>query len=689
MKNSSSSSKAPYLERDISWLYFNARLLQEMQCADVPLLERLNFAGIYSNNLDEFFRVRVAANSRVAQLTGRHDSTEAAKARRVVKDIKKIDAEKAEQYTRGVQALMDDLKKENVIFVSEKELTDEQAHYARCYFRSKVNGFISPVWLSEIKDFFNDKDDHIYLALSLTGADGKVDYAVVCLPSDKVGRFVLLPERNGNKYIMYLDDMVRLCLPMVFPEMGFTGFEAYSFKFTKDAEMTLDNDGLSAGLAQKVAKAVRNRRKGPAMRIIYDAAMPEVLLYKLMRKLKIDKLDTLQPSGRYHNHKDFLSFPQICRSDLRYQPMAPVIKPEIKGDVSIIRLIERKDRYIHVPYHSFDYFIRLLQEAAVSSLVRSIKITLYRVANPSKVVAALICAARNGKKVMAMVELLARFDEKLNIDYARKLMEGGVNVVTGPEGLKVHGKMVHIGMRNGKNIGVISTGNFHEGNAKVYTDYLLMTANPILVKEIDDAFAFIRKPYSRPRFRELIVSPCGMREAFYALIDNEIANARASLPAWIMIKINHITDPGMVDKLYEAARAGVRIRMLVRGNCSLVLDRSDPLIEKNMEIYGIIDRYLEHSRIFIFCAGGRELTYMGSADWMPRNLDRRVEVITPIYDSEIKADLREVVESGLRDNVKARIVDGSGCNRYNTAGRPEMWRSQYKLYDHYRDMAIE
>ena len=387
-------------------------------------------------------------------------------------------------------------------------------------------------------------------------------------------------------------------------------------------------------------------------------------------------------SGRYQNHKDLMKFPDCGHSNLKYPKWPPILKKELDGPESLLKKIQQKDRFIHVPYHSFDSFIRVLQEAAVSKQVTSIKITLYRLAKESKVVKALIGAARNGKKVTVVIELLARFDEASNINWSKKMQDAGIKVIFGVEGLKVHSKITHIGMKTGPDIACISTGNFHEGNARMYTDCMLMTAYPKLVKDVDQVFEFIERPYTPIRFKELLVSPNEMKNKFITLINNEIKNKKAGKPAYIKIKINHITDPIMVNKLYEASEAGVDIDLVVRGNCSLITDIPD--LSTHIRIHGIIDRYLEHSRIFIFANGGEEKIFLGSADWMPRNLDHRIEVITPVYDPAIKGEMKRIVEYGLKDTLQGRVVDGLGDNQFwSEEGQETPFRSQEALYNYY------
>lgn len=680
-----SDTKYPYIDRDISWMYFNRRILQEATRPEVPLLERISFLGIYSNNLDEFFRVRMATISRIAMLYGRNMASEKRKATELFHRLTDMDTFSSQQYAETIHQLTQELAAANIKIVNETEIDSEQSHYARCLFRSKISGFVSPVWLSKLQGFSRESDSHIYLGVELTGPGRKPDYAIIELPTARCGRFIAFPERDGVSYVMYLDDIIRHSLPMIFPGMGYTQMRAYSFKFTKDAEMEIDND-LHVGPMEKIAKAVKSRKKGATLRLLYDHEMPMPMLKGIMSKLNLDKLDTVQPSGRYQNHKDFMQFPSSCRPDLKYPQWQPAVPRELKGTESIMQLVTERDRHIHVPYQTFDYVIRLLQEAAVSRHVKSIKITLYRLAKHSKIVEALICAARNGKKVTAVVELLARFDESSNIEYAKEMQEAGVNVVFGVEGLKIHSKIIHIGLRTGHDIAVVGTGNFHEGNAKVYTDYFLMTANPKIVKEVHQVFSIIKRPFKQQNFKHLLVSPFNMREEFTRLIDKEIENACKGKKAWIKIKINHITDEEMVEHLYRASEAGVKVEALVRGNCSMVTGISG--ISENIQAAGIIDRYLEHSRIFIFHAGGENKTFMGSADWMPRNLDRRIEVVTEVLDESLKADLMRTVEYGLRDNVKARIVDGTGRNEIRTIpAETEPFRSQEMLHDLYTEEA--
>ncbi|HIZ86621.1 MAG TPA: RNA degradosome polyphosphate kinase [Candidatus Coprenecus pullistercoris] len=682
-----SKETGPYLERDISWMYFNRRVLQEACKEEVPLLERINFLGIYSNNLDEFFRVRVASQNRVAEWGGKAGLRESKAAADIVRQLGKINGRYVKDFEAAVEQVNKSLADNNIYIISDTEADGEQLEFIRGYYQEKIDGFIVPVWLSAVRHLDYETDENIYLAVkacryTVTGKEA-YDYAYFSLPVRSCGRFVRLPDKNGKSYIMYIDDVVRCCLPKVFEGNGFVSFSAYTFKFTRDAEMEIDNDQRS-GILQKIAKGLKNRRKGEPLRFIYDEDMPEDLLRRVIRRLELGERDTVMKGGRYQNHKDLMKFPDFPDSRLKYPPLYSIHRSSLDGPESLLERIKAQDRFLHVPYHSFDSFIRVLHEAATSRNVSSIKITLYRLAKDSKVVRALIAAARNGKKVTVVIELLARFDEESNMQWSQKLEEAGVKVIFGVEGLKVHSKVLHIGMKKGPDIACISTGNFHEGNARAYTDCILMTSSRRIVKEVDEVFDFIEKPYTQIHFKELLVSPNEMKNKFLSLINAEIRNKKNGRPAYIKMKVNHITDPEMVSRLYEAAYAGVDVDLSVRGNCSLVTDKLPG--NCHLRINGIIDRYLEHSRIFIFAAGGEEKVFIGSADWMPRNLDNRIEVVVPVYDPTVKQEMKRIVDYALKDVRQGRTVDGTGRNQAWTCVDPLETGSQQALYQYYQQL---
>ena len=670
-----------YVERDVSWMYFNHRILQEAEKPTVPLLERLSFLGIYSNNLDEFFRVRVASLNRLVDnesLPERHRKT----IRKTLKTINLLNEEYSNEYTKVIRKVAAELEEHHVRLLNESQLNDEQKQFLKNFYYDRLNGSTNPIWLSAIDDLNTLEDNRIYLVVKKTHTDSerKVKYAVIKVPDRVYGRFIRLPQSDGFDNIMYLDDVIRFCLPLIFIGTKPSVYEAYSFKFTKDAEMEVDNDA-DYGAMEKIALGVNSRKRGEPIRVIYDKDMPRDMQKRVFDRLNVRELDTSLAGGRYQNHRDLMSFPDCGHNELKYEKWQPVMKAEFLAEESLFEQIRKKDRFIHVPYNSFDAYIRLLREAALRPSVKEIKTTLYRLAKDSKVVKALICAARNGKKVTAVVELMARFDEESNIKWSKRMQEEGVNVIFGVEGLKIHSKLLYIKTTKG-DIACVGTGNFHEGNARVYTDYLMMTARQGIVSEVAKVFDFIDRPFSPMRFRELLVSPNSMKSRILRLFDNEIKNAQEGRPAWVKIKINHITDPDVVNKMYAASRAGVRIDALVRGNCSLV-----PGIEgvsDNIRIVGIIDRYLEHSRILIFCNNDKPRYFIGSADWMPRNLVNRIEVLTPVYDDEMKRDLMRTVDYGLRDTTNGRIVDGRGTNEIQPVKEGvEPFRSQEELHIEY------
>lgn len=667
--------KNVYVDRDISWMYFNHRILQEANKEYVPLHERLSFLGIYSNNLDEFFRVRVASLNRMLEGKVSHETEQ--QLRKTLKVINKLNETYSKEYTESVEKVFHELELHNIRLLTETELNDEQKEFLHSFFLDKLNGSINPIWLSEIDDFSSLEDNRIYLIVEKTeDKGGKKKYAFVKVPDRQFGRWVKVPSSEGFDNIMYLDDVIRYCLPLVFLGFKESSYRAFSFKFTKDAEMEVDNDA-DFGTMEKIALGVNSRKHGEAVRIIYDSDMPKDMVKKMRERLKTKELDTSLAGGRYQNHKDLMSFPDCGHKDLNYQPWPSIMKPEFLSPESILDQIREKDRFIHVPYHSFNGYIRVLREAAVKPEVKAIKTTLYRLAKDSKVVKALITAARNGKKVTAIVELLARFDEESNIKWSKRMQEEGVNVIFGVEGLKIHSKLLLIESKKG-NIACIGTGNFHEGNARIYTDYLMMTARPKIVNEVAKVFDFIDRPFSQVRFNELLVSPNSMKSRILRMLDNEIRNANEGKEAWLKMKINHITDIDVVSKLYQASKAGVKIDILIRGNCSIVPGIAK--MSENIRCVGIIDRYLEHSRILIFCNGGKPKYYLGSTDWMPRNLINRIEVMTPVYDEELQSDLMRTISYGMRDTLNGRVVDGRGTNNF-VEGEP--FRSQEELYKRY------
>jgi len=671
MKNR--QERSYYLEREISWMYFNHRVLQEAQDRTVPLLERFCFLGIYSNNLDEFFRVRVALLNRIEHL----QKQEKRVAQEILSQIHKLYKRYSVEFEETFNGLKNELEEESIRILNETQINELQQKKILQLFTEKLNLHLYPRLFLKNSNFKDINDESVYLAIRILTESGQREYALLEVPTGIFGRFIEIPsEDSKGKTFMFLDDVIRLCLPHIFVRQEYVYFDAYAFKVTKDAEIDIDLDPGDA--LKKVSKAVKNRKWGQPVRFIYDMNMPTDLLKQIQKACNILKTDSITAGSRYHNLKDLMSFPDCQRNDLKYQRWPAVFVPDIMESGSVLEVIKQKDILLHYPYHSFSNYIRLLREAAISKEVDTIKITLYRLADNSSVAEALICAAKNGKKVTAVIEILARFDETSNIYWAQKMREAGIQVILGIEGLKIHSKLTLIKGKK-RNIACINTGNFHEGNAKVYTDLTLMTANKSIVKEVDEVFLFIQKPYIVRDFKKLLVSPLTMRSSIKSLIHTEILNAKKGKPAYIQCKLNHVTDLDIINKLYEASAAGVKIELLVRGSCSIITGIKG--ISSNITVKGIIDRYLEHSRIFIFCNGGKEKYYLGSADWILRNFDSRVEVLTPVLDEKIQRELKLIVEYGLKDNQKTRTMDGKGSNQIIAGEIP--FRSQEELYKYY------
>jgi len=676
--------KNNYLEREISWMYFNHRVLQESQDKTVPLLERLRFLGIYSNNLDEFFRVRIASLNRIIALKELSLKHEKKAARETLSQIHQLYKKYAVEFGETFKALKTELETQGIRILNETQINDRQQKQILQRFSENLSFHLYPRFFLKNSNFKDLNDESVYLAIRIRMKSGEKEYALLEVPSDIFGRFIEIPPKDTafggsqseGKAFMFLDDVVRLCLPHIFVSRKQAQFDAFAFKITKNAEIDINID--TGDLLGKVSKAVKNRKWGEPVRFIYDMNMPVDLLKHIQKSFNIRKIDAIAAGNRYHNLKDLMLFPDCQREDLKYPKWPALFVPEIMESESVMEVIKQKDRLLHYPYHSFSNYIRLLREAAISKDVHSIKITLYRLAENSSVIEALICAAKNGKKVAAVIELLARFDETANIYWTKKMEEAGINVIPGIKGLKVHSKLTLIKGKTGS-VACISTGNFHEENAKTYIDLTLMTADKSIVKEVDEVFSFIQKPCVAGNFKKLLVSPLVLRSKIKSLIDTEIYYAKKGKPAFIRCKLNHVTDADIIKKLYDASAAGVKIELLVRGSCSIM--NGIECAGSNIAIKGIIDRYLEHSRIFIFCNGGKEKYYLGSADWMPRNFDSRVEVLVPVLDEKIQQELKMIVEYGLKDNLKARIVDGTGNNQI-IAGKP-FFRSQEELYKYY------
>jgi len=624
----------PYINREISWLSFNERVLQEAADKTTPLIERLKFLGIFSNNRDEFYRVRVATVKRLAKLGKKALDVYGEDPKELLTRLQRRVIEQQNKFEATYQELLIELANSNVFIIDETHLSLTQQTYIKNYFSQEVISTLFPVMIDDTKPFpfLKDKASYLYLKLEAIDHKQKNKYAIIEIPSSK-SRFLVLPKQGVKNYIMMIDDVIRFNNDQIFEVFGYKTVEAYNIKLTRDAELDIDND-VSKSMMEKISKSVKARKQGLPVRFVYDAAMPNDMLRYIMKRLGMVKKDNAIPGGRYHNFKDFISFPNLCDSNLVYNnPPALQHKYLINNLQTTLKIIKQKDILLHYPYHTYNHIINLLREASIDPTVESIKITLYRVADNSKIATSLVNAIKNGKKVTVLVELQARFDEENNIYWANKLQEEGAKVIYGVPGLKVHSKLFVITAREaGKEIyyAHIGTGNFNENTARIYTDFSLLTSNKNIAEELNKVFEFYENNFKVYPFKHLVVAPFFMRKTFLDLIQAEIINAKKKKPAAITLKMNSLVDKEMIDKLYEASKAGVQITLIIRGICSLVTDLDG--WSDNIKAYSIVDKFLEHTRVFIFYNGGNEKIYISSADWMSRNLDSRSEVAVPIYD---------------------------------------------------------
>lgn len=615
------------INRELSWLAFNERVLQEAEDNTVPLIERLKFLGIYSNNRDEFFRVRVATLKRVVKHQKKAEELMGENPVRLLDKIQKAVIAQQEKFEHTYQKIIRELKKHNISIINETQLTPIQGAFVKNYFREKVKSSLFPIMLDNASAFPYLKDRLGYLIVKLGRKDKtkKNKFAIIEVPTDNISRFLVLPKDKEKNYIILLDDVIRFCLDDIFQNFEYDYVKAYNIKLTRDAEIDIDND-LSKSFVEKISKGLKARKKGQPVRLVYDSAIAPDMLDFIMKKIKLGKEDNPIPGGRYHNFKDFISFPNVGHPDLSYKKIKPLKHPDFKDQTSLIKVIKKKDVLLTYPYQSFDHIIDFLREASIDPKVQSIKITLYRVAKNSSIVQALINALKNGKTVTAVIELQARFDEEANIYWSDKLKEEGANVIYGVPGLKIHSKMFLITRKESGTINQyahIGTGNFNGDTARVYTDHTLLTSDSQITEEVERVFNFYSDNYKGGSYKHLLVSPFYMRKRLYQLINKEIQHARANKPASIFLKLNNLVDPHMIYKLYEASSEGVEIKLIVRGICSLVAGIKG--LSENIETISIVDKYLEHSRVFIFHNKGHEKYFISSADWMTRNLDYRSE----------------------------------------------------------------
>jgi polyphosphate kinase len=669
------------IPKEISWLSFNDRVLQESADPSVPLFERLKFLGIYSSNMDEFFHVRVADLQRFARGGKKATKLLGYNPKMVLASVQRMVLEQGRKYQRTYRVLLKDLKDQGVFIINEKRMTPDQGRFVEAYFREEVHPRLIPIMIDQIENFPELKDQAIYLVtmLSHRRKGQKKRYALIEVPTAVLPRFLVLPDAGKNRYVILLDDVIRHCLKDIFALLPFDRFSAYTIKITRDAELDIDQD-LADGVVKKMARSLRKRKFGSPVRLIYDSQMPKDLLRLLTKRLKLHKHDSLFPGGRYHNMRDFMKFPRFGSPRFFYKTNGKLPHRLIHPRRSLFETIERRDVLLHVAYQSFDYILDLLREASMDPSVTSIRMTIYRAAEQSSVMNALINAVRNGKSVTVVMELQARFDEEANILWSNRLRDAGVRVIYGVPGLKVHAKLCLI-TRNCKDgergYAVLGTGNFNEKTAPYYSDHILFTANPEITREVGQVFEFFRNNFRVGRYKELIVSPFNTRSRLKKWISREIRNAHHGRPAFIWIKANNVADSKVIQQLYEASQAGVSVRLIVRSMFSLMA--GVPGMSDNIQAVSIVDKYLEHSRIFVFGNGGRPRYYLSSADLMGRNLDRRVEVTFPILDRIAQQELQTFLDIQWQDNVKARVLNPSFDNRLHRGSLSRRTRAQWRF----------
>lgn len=693
----SDTSNYKYIDREKSWLAFNARVLQEAADSTVPLLERLRFLGIFSNNLDEFFRVRYAAVRRLS-LSGKSGEKllGGITAQQLVKDITEIVIKQQSESLRILSIIEKELKKENIIIVDENQLLPEHEEYVKDFFIQKVSPELVTIILNDLAEFPILKDTVGYLAVRLVmkkevtssvsifkNKKKEIRYALIEIPKS-FNRVTVLPSINNKQYIMLLDDVIRYNLNSIFNIFDYESISAHMIKITRDAQLDIDSD-MSKSMLEKIATSVKERRIGEPVRFVYDKSIEKDTLDFFLKKMNIDASDSLIPGGRYHNRRDYMAFPNLGRFDLLYKPKEPLAVEGLSLDGSILNKVAKKDFLLNTPYQSYSYLIKFLREIALDPKVTTIKITLYRLAKNSQIVSSLINAAKNGKRVIVQIELQARFDEASNISYAEMMQQEGIELIFGIKGLKVHSKIcVAERIEDGKikRYGFISTGNFNESTAKVYTDITLFTCHQQILKDVNKIFDFFDVNYKMYRYKHLLVSPHSTRTKLYKLIDREIDNAKNGLPASMDLKMNSLSDYPMINKLYDASNAGVKIRLQVRGICSLIPGVKG--MSENIEAISIVDNFLEHSRAYIFCNNNEPEVFISSADFMTRNLDERVEVTCPIYDEDCKKQIIETFNVGWKGNVKARLHSEKLDNKYRIRKENEpVFRAQQETYNYF------
>ncbi|EJU9866172.1 polyphosphate kinase 1 [Vibrio vulnificus] len=676
-----------YIEKELSWLSFNERVLQEAADKTVPLIERIRFLGIFSNNLDEFYKVRFSDVKRRILINREQGGNDISK--HLLSKMQSKALKLNERFDELYNELIRDMARRHIFLVNESQLDEAQQKWIVKYFRKEVLPHITPLMLTDEIDVLQFlKDEYAYIAVELKKQE-QSKYALLEIPTDHLPRFIMVPEQKGKrkKTIILLDNIIRFCLNDIFG--GFFDYEelnGYAMKMTRDAEYDLRHE-VEYSLLEQMSEGLSQRLTALPVRFVYERDMPEDMLKYLCYKLKISHYDSLIPGGRYHNFKDFIAFPNVGRDYLENKPLPPLACADFEGYANAFDAIRNQDILLHYPYHSFEHITELVRQASFDPKVVSIKINVYRVAKNSRLMNSLIDAVHNGKRVTVVVELQARFDEEANIEWSKRLTDAGVHVIFGVPGTKIHAKLLLITRREEEGFmryAHIGTGNFHERTARVYTDFSLLTADQELAAEVRGVFSYIMNPFQPVRFRHLIVSPRNSRSQLYRLVDNEIANAQAGKKAAITLKVNNLVDKGLISRLYEASSAGVKIRMIIRGMCSLVPGLEG--LSDNIEIISIIDRFLEHPRILVVHNDGEPLVYISSADWMERNIDNRIEVMSPVRDPRIKQRIIDILNIQFTDTVKARRIDKEMSNNYVERGNRKKIRSQIAIYDYLKNV---
>ncbi len=670
------------INRELSWLSFNGRVLQEAADPSVPLLERLRFLGIYSNNRDEFFRVRVATVRRLQRFNKKLKVLQNEEPSELLDKIQKAILKQQTLFEKIYTQLQLKLAQNGIYIITEKQLSPEQGRVVRNYFRTEVQPFLFPVILDNTPQFPYLRDKSIYLVIKLqkNKPEKKIRYALVEIPRKVLSRFFILPSTRNRRYITLLDDVIRYNLDEIFATIDYDQIESYVIKITRDAELEIDSD-LSKSYIEKLSKSLKERKKGLPVRLAYDAHISKDVLEMLISRMKFRKTDNLIPGSRIHNFRDFIGFPFTGQPKLRYKEIKPLEHHDFKGHTSLFPLIRNRDVMLFFPYHTYNHILNLLREASIDPKVESIKITLYRLARNSIIANALINALKNGKQVTVVVELQARFDEEANMYWANQLQEEGAAVIYGVPGLKVHSKLFLISRKeqgSTTHYVHVGTGNFNEETSEVYSDISLLTADERITEEVVKLFHFYSNNYKTGSYKHLIVAPWDMRKRFIQLINREISCAKEGKEAYIWLKLNSIVDEEMISRLYHASEAGVRIKLIIRGICSLVPGVKG--LSENIEVISIVDKFLEHSRIFVFCNEGDEKYFIASSDWMSRNLDFRSEVAVPVYDPRLQKELRDFLTIQFRDNCNARILDKEQDNKYRKSQSRIKHRSQEEFY---------